>query len=394
MRGEPHASLAALNGALEGLEPPLDALPTALLLLVPGSGSSVYANRAAHALAGGAPEEAAVAFARAAPAAAGVVAPCRTRRSSGPGRTARAPSPSAASPQYSAARRQRADIRGRDLREVGRGGAPSCSRRPASSSRTRSSWSATLDAVARATVPAFADWCFVELLAGRRQHRARALIEHRDPSKRPFIEALRRGATRSIRTAPFGSAAVIRTGEPALVPELDDEMLAGGRRGPGAAAAAAQRRLPLVHRRAAALGRRRDRRPRARAPRPSAARSRRTTSRSRRSWPTAARWPSATRGSTPSCATPNARRDARATSSRRSPRDPDAVIAQGPDGQVVYANAAALELLGYRTQPICRRAGRRGARALRAASATTARRVAPEQLPGRRALAGETRPDR
>src|SRR6478609_2007596 len=71
MRGEPHALLAAVNGALDGLEPLLDALPTALLLLAPDSAQLVYANRAAYALAGGAPEAVAAAFARAAPAAAG-----------------------------------------------------------------------------------------------------------------------------------------------------------------------------------------------------------------------------------------------------------------------------------------------------------------------------------
>src|SRR4051794_23605732 len=71
MRGEPHALTAALIARPEGVESLLDALPTALLLLDPASSELLYANRAAYALAGGAPERVAAAYARATPAAPG-----------------------------------------------------------------------------------------------------------------------------------------------------------------------------------------------------------------------------------------------------------------------------------------------------------------------------------
>jgi serine phosphatase RsbU (regulator of sigma subunit)/PAS domain-containing protein len=82
----------------------------------------------------------------------------------------------------------------------------------------------TLAAVGRITVPAYADWCFVELL---RADGAidRVLIQHRDPGKQGFVEEYDRRYPLD-PDAPIGSAAVIRTGEPELIPELTEEMLA------------------------------------------------------------------------------------------------------------------------------------------------------------------------
>src|SRR3954468_807232 len=156
MRGEPHASPAALNGALEGLEPLLDALPTALLLLVPGSAQLVYANRAAHALAGGAPEEVAAAFARAAPATAGGASAVQDTEIewTRPDGT-----------RTLAVSRESAVLGGQNVSVLSFDDVTFASR-----SRRRSQllaaaglelshsleWSATLDAVARALVPAFA----------------------------------------------------------------------------------------------------------------------------------------------------------------------------------------------------------------------------------------------
>jgi PAS domain S-box-containing protein len=82
----------------------------------------------------------------------------------------------------------------------------------------------TLSAVGHITVPAYADWCFVELL---RDDGAieRVLIQHRDPSKQGFVEEYDRRYPLD-PDAPIGSAAVIRSGEPELIPELTDEMLA------------------------------------------------------------------------------------------------------------------------------------------------------------------------
>src|SRR4051812_25767101 len=81
----------------------------------------------------------------------------------------------------------------------------------------------TLAAIAGVTVPAFADWCFVELLRSDGSIE-RALIEHRDPAKRPFIDEYDARYPLD-RDAPVGSAAVIRTGRPELLPEVTDEML-------------------------------------------------------------------------------------------------------------------------------------------------------------------------
>ncbi len=390
MRGEPHASVAALNGALEGLEPLLDALPTALLLLVPGSAQLVYANRAAHALAGGAPEEVAAAFARAAPAAAGGASAVQDTEIewSGPDGT-----------RTLAVSRESAVLGGQNVSVLTFEDVTFASRARRRSQLLAAAglelshsldWSATLDAVARATVPAFADWCFVELLQDDGSIK-RVVIEHRDPSKRPFIEAYD-AAYPIDPAAPFGSAAVIRTGEPALVPEMDEEMLqavaedpeqlrllrevgfrssivvplrsGGAVIGDLALATSTERRAfeeddiavaqELADRCAVALG--------------------------------DARLYTELR---------DAEREARRSRDELEAITgaiPDAVIAQRPDGQVVYANAAALELLGYPDAAAITAAPVDEVRARFQPLRDDGTPVAPEQLPGRRALAGETRP--
>jgi PAS domain S-box-containing protein len=78
----------------------------------------------------------------------------------------------------------------------------------------------TLEAVARLAVPAYADWCFVELLMpdGRIE---RVVTEHADPSKREFIEEYDRRYPLDA-DSPVGSPKVIRTGEPELLSEIPD----------------------------------------------------------------------------------------------------------------------------------------------------------------------------
>jgi PAS domain S-box-containing protein len=73
-------------------------------------------------------------------------------------------------------------------------------------------------------VPAYADWCFVELLMpdGRIE---RVVIEHADPSKREFIEEYDRRYPLD-PDAPVGSPKVIRTGEPELLSDIPDEFWA------------------------------------------------------------------------------------------------------------------------------------------------------------------------
>jgi PAS domain S-box-containing protein len=82
---------------------------------------------------------------------------------------------------------------------------------------------ATLDRIAQLVVPRLADWCFVELLRddGRID---RAAIAAADPE----LLAMAREYDRRYPLdpdSPVGSPRVIRTGEPELVPEIDDATL-------------------------------------------------------------------------------------------------------------------------------------------------------------------------
>lgn len=82
----------------------------------------------------------------------------------------------------------------------------------------------TLAAVARLAVPDYADWCFVELLMpdGRIE---RVVVEHVDATKREFIEEYERRYPLD-PDSPVGSPKVIRTGEPELMSEIPDEFWA------------------------------------------------------------------------------------------------------------------------------------------------------------------------
>jgi PAS domain S-box-containing protein len=75
--------------------------------------------------------------------------------------------------------------------------------------------------VARLTVPAYADWCFVEMLLPDGAIE-RVVMEHADPSKREFVEEYDRRYPLD-PDAPVGSPQVIRTGEPFLMTETPDE---------------------------------------------------------------------------------------------------------------------------------------------------------------------------
>ncbi|MEA2288298.1 MAG: hypothetical protein QOD55_295 [Solirubrobacteraceae bacterium] len=82
---------------------------------------------------------------------------------------------------------------------------------------------ATLEQVARLAVPELADWVFVELLQSDGSL-TREVIVHRDPDRERWARELA-GRYPVDRSAPHGSAAVIRTGEPELVPRVTEEML-------------------------------------------------------------------------------------------------------------------------------------------------------------------------
>jgi PAS domain S-box-containing protein len=82
----------------------------------------------------------------------------------------------------------------------------------------------TLAAVARLAVPEHADWCFVELLMPDGSI-DRVVIEHADPSKLEFIQEYDRRYPLDPES-PVGSPKVIRTGEPELMSDIPPQFWA------------------------------------------------------------------------------------------------------------------------------------------------------------------------
>jgi PAS domain S-box-containing protein len=81
----------------------------------------------------------------------------------------------------------------------------------------------TLANVARLVVPAFADWCAVDLLEQDGSLRRLAVV-HRDPAKAEWAERSRTQFPPRT-TESEGTGLVMRTGEPALYAEITDELL-------------------------------------------------------------------------------------------------------------------------------------------------------------------------
>jgi PAS domain S-box-containing protein len=81
----------------------------------------------------------------------------------------------------------------------------------------------TLANVARLVVPAFADWCAVDLLEPDGSLRRLAVV-HRDPAKAAWAERSRTQFPPRT-TESEGTGLVMRTGEPALYAEITDELL-------------------------------------------------------------------------------------------------------------------------------------------------------------------------
>jgi PAS domain S-box-containing protein len=241
----------------------------------------------------------------------------------------------------------------------------------------------TLTAVARLAVPDYADWCFVELLMpdGRID---RVVIEHVDPSKRGFIEEYDRRYPLD-PDSPVGSPKVIRTGEPELLSEIPDEFWAAVAQDPEqhrlmrevgiVSALVVPMRvrgtvigdIALAH---SVSGRRYtgDDLPRAQDLADRCA-----------------------------LAIDNARLH---TEAKRSRDDleaivegvADAVTAQAPDGRLVYANDAAVRLLGFASADALLSASPLEIRDRFEMYAEDGGEIPLEQLPGRRALAGERPP--
>jgi PAS domain S-box-containing protein len=82
----------------------------------------------------------------------------------------------------------------------------------------------TLARVAQAAVPEMADWCSVEIIDADGMIRQVA-IAHEDPEKVVFARELQERYPAD-PNAQQGAAAVIRTGEPELVPEIPDDVIA------------------------------------------------------------------------------------------------------------------------------------------------------------------------
>jgi PAS domain S-box-containing protein len=86
----------------------------------------------------------------------------------------------------------------------------------------------TLRNVASLAVPAFADWCGVDLL-GERGERIPVAVAHADPSKLVLAERLRAHEPDRLDPAQ-GLGLVMRTGRTELYPEISDEMLVASAR--------------------------------------------------------------------------------------------------------------------------------------------------------------------
>jgi PAS domain S-box-containing protein len=83
-------------------------------------------------------------------------------------------------------------------------------------------YQSTLAEVAHMAVPEFADWCAIDLVEDGRLHRL--AVEHIDPGK--VALALELQERYPARPEEGGVWSVVRTGEPLLVPEVTDEMVA------------------------------------------------------------------------------------------------------------------------------------------------------------------------
>jgi PAS domain S-box-containing protein len=241
----------------------------------------------------------------------------------------------------------------------------------------------TLAAVARLAVPAYADWCFVELLMsdGRID---RVVMEHADPSKREFIEEYDRRYPLDPE-APIGSPKVIRTGEPELMSDIPDVFWTAVAQDPeqyrllqevGITSALV---VPMRVR-GTVIG--------------DIALAHSVSGRRYMEQDVATAQELADR-----CAL--AIENARLHTEAQRARDDleaivegvaDAVTAQGPDGRLVYANDAAVRLLGYADAQALMSAPPTDFRARFDMRDEDGEEIPLEELPGRRALLGERPP--
>jgi PAS domain S-box-containing protein len=89
-------------------------------------------------------------------------------------------------------------------------------------------YSTTLKTVANLAVPSIADWCAVDILTEERKVE-RLAVAHVDPAKIDLARTVR--SRYEDPRSPFSAAFVVRTGTPAMVPEISDDMIVAGARG-------------------------------------------------------------------------------------------------------------------------------------------------------------------
>ncbi len=88
-------------------------------------------------------------------------------------------------------------------------------------------YESTLRAVANLAVPTIADWCGVDII--RDGNIERLAVAHVDPSKIAFAKIIRERY--EDRDAPYSAPSVIRTGTPALIESISDDMIVAAARG-------------------------------------------------------------------------------------------------------------------------------------------------------------------
>jgi GAF domain-containing protein len=81
-----------------------------------------------------------------------------------------------------------------------------------------------LTTAARLTVPAIADWCFVDVVEEAEGSVARFAVAHSDPEDGALAHAIQ-STYRLDPSRPHGTARVYRTGAPESIPDLDEEVL-------------------------------------------------------------------------------------------------------------------------------------------------------------------------
>src|SRR5829696_1081778 len=229
------------TGSLAQLEPVLDAVPTPLLLIEPGTARILYINPAAHRLAGGKMEKAQDSDYA---SVYGVFDPSGRRLASEehPGvRAARGEQLENVPVDWVTPAGRRSIVVSAHTVSLGVAGdvalltfedvteLEASRRRSALLAEASAHLGRSLDphevavSVAELMVPGFADWGFVELLRPDGSL-ARDGMAMADPAKRRIAEAYLELYPLDM-SSPVGSPQVIRTGEPQLVPEVPPEFV-------------------------------------------------------------------------------------------------------------------------------------------------------------------------